>query len=76
MKYWYQKSPPSLSDYIRTVLVIEEFSKGGDTHLPLVTNGMPALLCHTERQARGKEVVKQLTLYGSSVPSNRWKASK
>jgi len=76
MKYWYQKPPSALTDYVRTVLVIEGFSKGGDTHLPLVTNGMPALLCHLEKQTRGPERVRHLTLYGSSVPSDSWKVSK
>lgn len=62
--------------YVRTVLVIEGFSKDGDTHLPLVTNEMPTLLCHTEIKSGALKEIRQLTLYGSSVLSGNWKVSK
>jgi len=62
----YQQPHASLSDYVRTVLILEGFSSG-PSNLPLVTNGMPALLCCTE-----KEHITRFTLFGKSVPDECW----
>lgn len=72
MKYWYQKPPQLLSDYVRTVLIIEGFSQSDAAKLPLFTNGMPALLCRTEKGESGEENIIQVTLFGKSVSSACW----
>jgi len=72
MKYWYQKPHQSLSEYVRTVLILEGFSKPDSQQLPLVTNGMPALLCRTEKAHNGNEDVLQLTLFGRSTTADSW----
>lgn len=72
MKYWYQRPHPSLSKYVRTVLILEGFSEPEENALPLFANGMPALFCKTEKDATGNEIVKQVTLFGKTVPQECW----
>lgn len=72
MKYWYRKPHPSLSRYVRTVLILEGFSEPEADALPLFANGMPALFCKTEKHEAGNENVKQITLFGKSVPQECW----
>jgi AraC-like DNA-binding protein len=72
MKYWYQKPNQSLSEYVRTVLILEGFSQPDPAQLPLFTNGMPALLCRTEKVQDENENVLQLTLFGKSTPQDCW----
>ena len=72
MKYWYQKPHQLLSEYVRTVLVLEGFSQPATEQLPLVTNGMPALLCRTEGDQSGTENVLQLALFGRSATADSW----
>jgi AraC-like DNA-binding protein len=72
MKYWYQKPNPSLSEYVRTVLILEGFSESDDAQLPLVTSGMPAFLTRTERDETGNENILQLTLFGKSTSLESW----
>jgi len=72
MKYWYQKPHPSLSEYVRTVLIVEGFSPSGENALPLFTNGMAALFCAMKKGEDGNEEIIQLTLFGKSVPDECW----
>ena len=72
MNHWYQKPHPLLSGYIRTVLILEGFSQPDAEQLPLVTQGMPALLCRTEKDRSGNENVLQLTLFGRSTTADPW----
>jgi len=72
MKYWYQKPNQLLSEYIRTVLILEGFSQPDAEQLPLVTNGMPALLCRTEKDQSGNENILQLILFGKSSTADSW----
>jgi len=67
MKYRYQKVDPKITDYVRTVLVLEDGFNSKNSDLPLVTNGMPALLC------RIKNRKAQITLFGQSVSNVDWK---
>lgn len=69
MKYWYQKPNRVLSEYIRTVLVLDGSSQTDSSALPIVTNGMQTLLCKTEKNAAGDEIVVQLTIFGKSIPA-------
>ncbi|HLO38650.1 MAG TPA: helix-turn-helix domain-containing protein [Lacibacter sp.] len=72
MKYWYQKPNQLLSDYVRTVLILEGFSQAEKEQLPLVTNGIPAFLCRTEKKETGDEHISQLTLFGKSSTEDSW----
>ena len=72
MKYWYQKPHQSIAEYVRTVLILEGFSEPDTDQLPLVTNGMPALFCKTERDQAGNENILQLTLFGKSTTAECW----
>ena len=66
MKHWYQKPHPLISDYVRTVLIIEAFSEPDPTSPPLVTNGMAALFYKNG----------ELRLYGKGVPTECWTLSE
>jgi len=59
MKYSYHKPNDKISDYVRTILVFNNFSENKSSDLPLFTNGMPALLCKGDNNIR---------LFGQSVP--------
>ena len=72
MKYWYQRPHKSISEYVRTVLILEGFSQSAANDLPLVTNGMPALFCCTEKDPTGGEQIARLTLFGKSIPPELW----
>ena len=72
MKYWYQKPHSLLSEYVRTVLILEGFSEPDADQLPLVTNGMPALFYKTEKDQTGNENILQLTLFGKSTSPDFW----
>src|SRR6185436_4852351 len=71
MKYWYQKPHPGLSEHIRTVLILEGFTHS-ESDKPLFTNGIPALVCRTEKDEEGNENISQLTLFGKSTPPDTW----
>ena len=68
MKYWYERSHPQLSEYLRTVLILEGFSEPGSDKLPILTNGVPGFICKTEKDETGNENTLQLTLFGKSIP--------
>jgi len=71
MKYRYQKPHQLLSEYVRTVLIVEGIAQAGDNKLPLFTSGMPAFLCSTLKTSHGINI-RQLTLYGKSTPTDIW----
>lgn len=66
MKYRYHRANPPLTEYIRTVVVLEDGPGPETADLPLYTKGMAALLCKTEN---GND---QVTLFGQSVPDEKW----
>jgi len=76
MKHWYQKPHPSITPYIKTVLILEGFAASNSTKQPLFTNGMSALVCKTEKGEDGNENVIQLTLFGKSTPTECWAIEK
>lgn len=62
-----------LTEYVRTVLIIEGFSESCSQDLPIFTNGLPTLFCRTKKdQSSGFERIVQLTLYGMSAPPECW----
>ncbi|MEP7377073.1 MAG: hypothetical protein ABI675_26975, partial [Chitinophagaceae bacterium] len=75
MKHWYEKPNKLLTDYVRTVLVMEGFSKADSGNLPVFTNGMPVLFCRTEKSKDLDENITQLTLFGKS-PTDIWAVNK
>jgi len=76
MQYRYQKPHRHLSEYVRTVLIVEGAARPDDNKLPLFTNGMPAFLCSAVKTASGIVNVRLLTLYGKSTPADIWKLKK
>lgn len=63
MKYWYKKPHTSIAGYVRSVLVLEEYTNVPSSNLPLFTNGLPAMLYQAADNS-----IAQLTLYGQSPP--------
>ena len=72
MKHWYQQPHKLITDYARTVLVLEGFSESDTNDLPIFTNGMSALFCKTEKDQSGNANIIQLALFGKSVPEEDW----
>jgi AraC-like DNA-binding protein len=72
MKYWYQRPHELISEYVRTVLILEGSEQAAPSDLPLVTNGMPTFFCCTDKDPTESERVTQLTLFGKSAPSECW----
>ncbi len=72
MKHWYNKPDSHLTGLVRTILIMEGFSEATPDSLPIFTNGMPTLLCRTERNAEGFETISQLTLLGNSTSADSW----
>lgn len=72
MNHHYHKSNALLTDYVRTVLVIDGSASPCTTTLPAFTNGMPALLCKTETDKTGFENIIRVTLFGNSIPDDCW----
>jgi AraC-like DNA-binding protein len=66
MNHRYLKVNPQLTDYVRTVLVLESFPNTDNSDLPLFTRGMPALLCRIANSGN------QMTLFGQNVPEEKW----
>lgn len=67
MSYRYQRPHPSITGYVRTVLILQGVFDRKASDLPFFTNGMPALFCRVENGA-----VSQLTLFGQTVPAEQW----
>src|SRR5688572_30073493 len=76
MKHWYQRPNPSLSEYVRTALILEESSHTESSDLPIVTNGMQALLCRMEKEQTGGSWTTRLMLCGKSIPSEYWQVDQ
>lgn len=72
MRHRYHKPNQGLTDYVRTVLVVEG-SEPADDAKPLFASGMPALVCHTAKGAETDRVLK-LVLFGKSAPAESWEA--
>jgi len=71
MEYKYKTPDSKLSEYVRTVLIVEETGRHVLSKVPLFTNGMPALLFHSQEE-KGNERIDELTLYGKSTPADKW----
>lgn len=72
MKSWYQHPVEALTEFVRTILIVEGFSPSDADSKPLVTNGMPALFCKTQKDVTGTERIIDLILFGKSTTSECW----
>lgn len=72
MKRWYHQTNPLLTSYVRTVLVMEGFTTDDTNALPIVTNGMSALLYRAEKDAQGNDCNIQLILTAQALPPDYW----
>jgi len=70
MKHWYQQPHKLITDYVRTVLILDGFSESDTAELPIFTNGMSAFFCKTEKDESDNENIIQLALFGKSVPED------
>ncbi len=66
MNFHYRQVDPELSKYVRTILVFDDRAESESSDLPLVTNGMSALVC------KGNRIV----LFGQSVPDKEWECEE
>jgi len=66
MSHRYLKVDPQLSEYVRTVLVLDPLPNADDSDLPLFTRGMPALLYRFGNNRH------QITLFGQTVSEENW----
>jgi AraC-like DNA-binding protein len=71
MSYRYLKVNPLLSEYIRTVLILDDTPETHRNQLPLFTAGTPVFICRI-----ANDTVLQLTLYGKSAPSENWEVKQ
>lgn len=68
MNYRYRQVDSFLSDHVRSVLVLDGAPGPDKGELPLFTNGMPVLICRTEKQPDGQDALVRLALFGKSSP--------
>lgn len=71
MQHRYEIPHEQLTEYVRTILIIEGFSKPDSNQLPVFTNGMSLLFCKTGKSNAGHEEIHQLSIYGKA-PSDIW----
>lgn len=67
MSHHYQEPHEHLAEVVRTVLVMVDSSETSPDSPPIFTNGMPALLCSTEKNSSAS-----INLFGSSIPAHCW----
>jgi AraC-like DNA-binding protein len=75
MKHWYEKPNKLLTELVRTVLIVEGFSKTDYNNLPIFTNGVSALFCRTEKNNGIYENITHLTLFSKS-PIDLWRMNR
>jgi AraC-like DNA-binding protein len=57
----------SISKYVSSILVIENYNKRNDFILPLYANGCPTLVFNTSKATNKSKNVNHLTLYGQTI---------
>jgi len=62
--------PLSISKYVSSILVIENYNKGNDFVLPLYANGSPTLVFNTAKATSQNKNINHLTLYGQTIKPN------
>lgn len=69
MKYAYQSPTSLLSDYVRTVLVVDVLANDPNPQLPLVITGMPAVFVQVCSNLHEETRKVKVTLFGAAVPA-------
>lgn len=69
MKYAYEVPAPLLTDYVRTVLVVDILADEANPQLPLVIAGMPAVIVQICPDGNDGTGLTSITLFGSAVPT-------
>jgi AraC-like DNA-binding protein len=72
MKYGYHKPHNLLTEFVRTVLVMDGSAVTEADSPPIFTNGMSTLLCKIEKDEEGCDSIIQLTLFGKSTTADHW----
>jgi AraC-like DNA-binding protein len=57
----------SISRYVSSIMVIENYNQQGDFVLPLFANGSPTLVFNTAKATNGDKNISNLTLYGQTI---------
>ncbi len=71
MNNWYQRPDPFMAAYVRSIMVLEDFSGLEALTIPLFPNGMPALIWQTGSTKVDNKSTGQLTLSGkTNFPDN------
>lgn len=71
MKNCYQRPDPSIDAYVRSIMVLEDFSGLHAMTIPLFPNGIPALMWQTRSRKFDHKLTGQLTLSGKmAFPDN------
>jgi AraC-like DNA-binding protein len=68
MNHQYHKPNKLLTEYVRTVLIMDGCSEPAPDNLPIFTNGMPTLFCKTEINKTSLDNILQVTLFGNGIP--------
>ncbi|MES2681484.1 MAG: AraC family transcriptional regulator [Bacteroidota bacterium] len=75
MNHYYEKPNQLLTGFVRTILIMEGFSKNEGNNLPVFTNGLPTLFCKTEKGKDKCEQISHLTLF-NKPPADFWTVNK
>ena len=75
MEHRYEIPHKQLTEYVRTILIIEGFSKSGPNKQPVFTNGMSLLFCKTEKSDATYENIDQLSI-DNKPPSDIWEVNE
>lgn len=67
MKYGYKTPHQSIAEFVKEILVIEDFDITNPFTLPLFANGCPTLLFQTKKGLLNKEPSGNLTLFGQTI---------
>lgn len=59
--------PPAISDYVKGILVIENYTYTDGFILPLYANGSPTIVFQTAMASKRDRTVDHLTLYGQTI---------
>jgi AraC-like DNA-binding protein len=70
MRYTYQRPHHSLTDYVRTVLIIDHLSVEENPDLPLVIAGVPAMFFQFRTESKADKGDILATLFGAAVPAD------
>lgn len=67
MNYSYKIPPASISEYVKSILVIENFKIVTPFTLPLFANGCPTLVFQTKKVLLNKQASGYFTLFGQTI---------